>query len=454
MKHELTTLAAVAITAIAGNAFASPNPPVEAGKPSIADVTAIATPSVVNISARRTSNVASPLRWDPFFHHRPGDRRSQRYANSRGSGVIVSARGHILTNNHVVARAERIHVTLPDGREIAATVIGADPKSDLAVLKLDGNPRGLQPVKIGRSSELRLGDIVLAIGNPFGVGQSVTMGIVSAKGRANVNLVDYEDFIQTDAAINPGNSGGALINMKGELVGINTAILSRSGGYQGIGFAIPTDMAGPIMRSLIKNGRVVRGWLGVSIANVDAETAQRLGTRANNGVRVAKVVPASPAAKAGLKTDDVIVSINGKPTRSTGQLRNRIASAGANTSVELELIRGGQRQTMRVQLRALQSQTANQQTLTPLGVHVSPITPALRRQFRIPSDIKTGLVVQDSGTQNGLSHMLRRGDIILQLNGKRVRTTKQFNQAFARQARQLSMRLYRNGSIIEFSIQK
>src|SRR5690606_6115467 len=193
-----------------------------------------------------------------------------------GSGVIVSADGTILTNNHVVADAKEIKVTTYDRREFDAKVIGTDPKSDLAVIQIQGAPEGLTPIQFGDSSKLRLGEIVLAIGNPFGVGQTVTMGIVSAKGRADLGIVDYEDFIQTDAAINPGNSGGALINMAGKLVGINTAILSRSGGYQGIGFAIPTNMAMPIMQSLKANGRVVRGWLGVGIQEVDSDLAAAL----------------------------------------------------------------------------------------------------------------------------------------------------------------------------------
>src|SRR5690606_15521313 len=188
-----------------------------------------------------------------------------------GSGVIVSADGTILTNNHVVADAKEIKVTTYDRREFDAKVIGTDPKSDLAVIQIQGAPAGLTPIQFGDSSKLRLGEIVLAIGNPFGVGQTVTMGIVSAKGRADLGIVDYEDFIQTDAAINPGNSGGALINMEGKLVGINTAILSRSGGYQGVGFAIPSNMAAPIMQSLQKTGKVVRGWLGVAIQEVDQE---------------------------------------------------------------------------------------------------------------------------------------------------------------------------------------
>src|SRR5690606_1611713 len=235
---------------------------------SIADVVQKALPAVVNVSSSRVRQQRMPFHW--FFGPGPGGPQERR-EQGQGSGVIVSVSGVVLTNNHVVEKADEITVTTSDGREFEAKVLGTDPKSDLAVLQLQGDVSGLTAITFGDSSQLRLGDVVLAIGNPFGIGQTVTMGIVSAKGRADLGIVDYEDFIQTDAAINPGNSGGALINMRGELVGINTAILSRSGGYQGVGFAIPSNMAAPIMQSLQTTGRVVRGWLGVAIQEVDQE---------------------------------------------------------------------------------------------------------------------------------------------------------------------------------------
>ncbi len=246
----------------------------------IASVSERAVGSVVNISTTRTTKPAefqSPLENDPFFRHffefGPQERQPHK-EQSLGSGVIVESNGTILTNNHVVQGADEISVTLSDKRSYTAKVVGTDPKSDLAVVKLQNPPKDLRALPFGDSDALRVGEVVLAIGDPFGVGQTVTMGIVSAKGRANIGIVDYEDFIQTDAAINPGNSGGALINLHGELVGINTAILSRSGGYQGIGFAIPSSMVQSIMDSLIHEGKVVRGWLGVMIQDLDARAGQ------------------------------------------------------------------------------------------------------------------------------------------------------------------------------------
>src|SRR6187399_25252 len=261
---------------------------------SIADVVQKALPAVVNVSSSRVREASVPFHWffGPGNGGPPGEQREQ----GQGSGVIISAAGVVLTNNHVVEKADQITVTTSDGRELAAKVLGTDPKSDLAVLQLEGDTSGLTAVTFGDSSQLRLGDVVLAIGNPFGIGQTVTMGIVSAKGRADLGIVDYEDFIQTDAAINPGNSGGALINMRGELVGINTAIASRTGGYQGIGFAIPTNMAKPIMEALMKDGKVTRGYMGIGIASVSPAIAKKYGLGAQQGVLVASVEASGPAA--------------------------------------------------------------------------------------------------------------------------------------------------------------
>ncbi len=325
------------------------------GKPvSIADVTARALPSVVNVASTKIEHVdprATPFFNDPFFRNffgrrmpAPHDQREQ----GLGSGVIVSKDGIVLTNNHVVDGADEIKVYTQDKREFTVKVLGTDPKSDLAVLKLQGDTSGLQPIQLGDSSRLRLGDVVLAIGDPFGVGETVTMGIVSAKGRANVGIADYEDFIQTDAAINPGNSGGALVDMEGNLVGINTAILSRSGGYQGIGFAIPTNMAKPIMESLMKTGHVVRGWLGVSIQDVDQDLAKALNLPSTKGVLISQVQPGSPAAKAGLVRGDVVTAVRGKPVGSTGELRNVVAEAGANVKVKVDILRNGKPQSIDV----------------------------------------------------------------------------------------------------------
>jgi Do/DeqQ family serine protease len=279
---------------------------------------------------------------DPFFSDPDspayGTRPSQKRLASMGSGVIVTASGRILTNAHVVSGADDIKVTVQDGTDYQAKVVGIDPKADLAVLQLQGKLPALKPLQFGDSSQLRLGEVVLAVGNPFGVGKSVTMGIVSAKGRGNMSIEEYEDFIQTDAAINPGNSGGALVNLRGELVGINTAIASRSGGYQGIGFSIPANMVRPIMEMLAKDGRVVRGFLGVDIRTVTTDLAKENNLGASRGAVVASVQPNSPAARAGLATGDVIVSLNGGEVRTGENLRNTIALLKPGTTVDLEVI--------------------------------------------------------------------------------------------------------------------
>jgi len=306
----------------------------------IPDVAERVVDSVVNIS---TSHVveAGPASFDPFFSDpfSPGNGDAgDRKAMSKGSGVIVTASGRILTNAHVVKDADDITVTLHDGNDYEAKVIGVDPKADLAVLQLKGAPPSLKPLTFGDSSTLRLGEVVLAIGDPFGVGKSVTMGIVSAKGRGGMGIEEYEDFIQTDAAINPGNSGGALVNLKGELVGVNTAIASKSGGYAGIGFAIPTNMARPIMEMLIKDGKVSRGYLGVGIGTVTPLIAKELKLGAQRGVVVANLDPNGPGGKAGLQKGDVVVALNGTEIRTDSVLRNTIAMLKPGTVVELQVV--------------------------------------------------------------------------------------------------------------------
>ena len=312
----------------------------------ISDVAERSLASVVHISTATKSKKRNYLNRGPWEgeHVRP---------QGLGSGVVVSRDGLVLTNNHVVKDADRILITLSNGRKYEAKVVGNDPKSDLAVIKLTKSPKGLRPIKIGDSAALRLGEFVLAIGNPFGLSGSVTMGIVSAKGRANVGIVDYEDFIQTDAAINPGNSGGALVNMRGELVGINTAILSRSGGYQGIGFAIPANMFKPIMKDLIKTGKVRRGWLGVSIEDVGPKIANSLGLKEARGVMIRAVQPGSPADEAGLVSGDVIFAIKGKEVNTSSRLRNLVALTGADKSTTFKIFRKGKTKVVKVKLGIL-----------------------------------------------------------------------------------------------------
>ncbi|MCS6948975.1 MAG: trypsin-like peptidase domain-containing protein [bacterium] len=312
-----------------------------------AAVARVATPSVVNISAATIiPGRRSPLFDDPLFRYFFGDedipfRQPERVVRSLGSGVIVSRDGLILTNNHVIAGASRISVTLADGRRFAdAQVVGTDPATDLALLRIRAN--NLPAIKWGDSRALEVGEWVLAIGNPYGLSQTVTAGIVSAKGRRDVGISVYEDFIQTDAAINPGNSGGALVNIRGELVGINTAILSQSGGNVGIGFAVPSHEARRVMELLLRDGRVSRGWLGIIPARVEEGAVQ--------GVIVANLFRNSPADLAGLDIDDIILECNGRRVTSPGDLKNMIASMPAGTEVTLLIQRGMERGRVRLRV--------------------------------------------------------------------------------------------------------
>lgn len=268
-------------------------------------------------------------------------RRGGARPHSTGSGVIIKADGTIITNHHVIAGASEITVRLFNDKKFKAKIIGSDPRTDIAVIKLANPPDNLKPMTFADTSRIRLGEIVLAIGNPFGLGGSVTMGIVSAKGRANVGIVEYEDFIQTDAAINPGNSGGALVNLRGELIGINTAILSKTGGYQGIGFAIPSEMAETVMKNLIRNGHFTRGYLGVVIKDLDDRTAKYANLPSSAGAVVMEVGPNSPASAAGLKAGDIILSLDGKPVKNSGVLRNKVAMTKVGKPVVLDVVRTG-----------------------------------------------------------------------------------------------------------------
>ena len=322
------------------SAYAHPSLPMDN---SIADVAERVVESVVNIDTETEVAV------DPFFVDMFGAEDTQKM-QGKGSGVIITANGRILTNAHVINGADTIKVTLHDGSEVKAKIVGKDTKADLAVIQLEGKFPTLKPLPMGDSAGVRLGEIVLAIGDGLGVGKSVSMGIVSAKGRG-LRLADYEDFIQTDAAINPGNSGGALVNMKGELIGINTAIASRTGGYQGIGFAIPTNMAKPIMEALMKDGKIVRGYLGVGIATVSPMMAKKYGLGADKGVLIAGVEASSPGDKAGLVEGDVVTAINGSEVKTDDALRKMIGNAKPGTSIELKVVhRDGKAATLKAKL--------------------------------------------------------------------------------------------------------
>ncbi|WJW74841.1 Do family serine endopeptidase [Thiohalobacter sp. IOR34] len=310
---------------------------------SYADAVARAAPAVVNIYTTKViTQRRNPLLDDPLFRYFFGERAAgqrKRLQTSLGSGVIVSPQGYVLTNRHVVAGADQIQVLLHDGRALQATLVGADADTDVAVLSIEADD--LPSIVIGDSERLRVGDVVLAIGNPFGVGQTVTLGIVSATGRNQLGISTYENFIQTDAAINPGNSGGALINAYGELVGINTAIFSKSGGSQGIGFAIPESIAKGVMKQLIEHGRVVRGWLGIEAQDLNPVLAESFGLEDTHGLLIAGVLRNGPADQAGLEPGDVVLRMGGTPVKDAHDAMNRIAATPPGSRLVLEGMRQG-----------------------------------------------------------------------------------------------------------------
>src|SRR5881396_2268750 len=317
---------------------------------------------------------------------------------SGGSGVIIDPTGYIVTNNHVVDRASDIKVFLHDKREYSAKVIGTDPKTDLAVIKIDG--KDLPYLKWGDYDKLLVGDIVLAVGSPFGLSQTVTMGIISALGRGNVGIADYEDFIQTDASINPGNSGGALVNLKGELIGINTAIFSRTGGNEGIGFAVPVSLAKPVAESLIKIGKVVRGWLGVAIQEITPDLAKAFKVREQKGALVSDVNEQGPALKAGLQRGDVIVEFNGKEVQTVSELRNRVAQTPVGSKVSVKVFRDGQEKLLTIQIGERPSDAM------------------------LARGIEPGCAAEQAG--------LQRGDVIQEVNRQAITGLKDFEAAAAK----------------------
>jgi Do/DeqQ family serine protease len=396
-----------------------------------AEVVSRVAPSIVTVrSERLVKPAAMPFGGEegeiPFFGRGfslPGPDMAPRRQGGLGSGVIVSADGYLLTNNHVVDGAEKVRVELADKRSFTAKVVGTDAASDLAVLKVEA--AGLPALAFGDSDALRVGDVVLAFGNPLGVGQTVTMGIVSAKGRATGSGDgSFEDFLQTDAPINQGNSGGALVNTAGQLVGINSQILTPSGGNIGIGFAIPSRMAESVMTQLVKTGRVQRSQLGVAIQGVSPEIAASLGLKDERGALVSSVSKDSPAEKAGIEKGDVIVSIDGVAVSDGNALRNRIASTKPGSTVSLGLVRDGVEKTVQVTLRELASTQAADAKAEPaegarLGLSVRPVTPQDARELGIPSG-KGLLVAEVDPAGPAAAAGIRPGDVIEEVNRKPV----------------------------------
>lgn len=402
--------------------------------------------SVVNISSVRKrerggERLPAPFFDDPFFRRFFGDEFEHRMPGPRdrreqglGSGVIVSVDGYIITNHHVVEEADDVTVSLPDKRTFKAKIIGTDPKTDLAVIKIDA--ANLPVLPWGDAGQLQVGEMVLAVGNPFGLSQTVTMGIISAVGRANMGIVDYEDFIQTDAAINPGNSGGALVNLKGELIGINTAIFTRSGGYMGIGFAIPSNMAKSVMESLIAHGKVVRGWIGVSIQEVTQELAEEFGTAETTGALISDVMDESPATKAKLQRGDIITAYNETTIRDPNHLRSLVAETKPGTTVKLSILRDKQPQEVSLTIGELPKELAKaggRSSETGKGEHalagitVENAADGPERFGR--SKRRAGVTVVDIEPDSPAERAgVRIGDIIHEINRKPVRNVQDFER--------------------------
>lgn len=396
-------------------------------------------PAVVSITSSRIVKVPqNQLFNDPFFQQFfgrqfQGSPRQQR-EEGLGSGVIISADGYILTNNHVIDKATEIRVILPDKRQFPGKLVGTDPKTDVAVVKIAAS--GLPAVTLGDSSKLQVGDYAFAIGNPFGVGETATMGIVSATGRNGLDIEDYEDFIQTDAAINPGNSGGALINARGEVIGINTAILSgNSGGNQGIGFAIPINMAKYVMDQILKHGKVVRGYIGVGIQELTPDLAKAFNVTAEKGALVGNVEPNSPGAKAGLQRGDVITELDGRPVTGPNDLRLRVGTMAPGTNVQLKVLRNGETRDVTLTLgetpagKAPGSKTEGAADNSPMkGVQVDELTSDIRQQLGLGPDVK-GVVVTDVPEGSPASEAdLQRGDVIEQVNRHPVNSVSEYQR--------------------------
>jgi serine protease Do len=404
-----------------------------------APVVQTALPSVVSITTTRVVRVEDhPLFDDPFFRRFFGDRMEpppERRQQGLGSGVIVSREGHVLTNNHVIAGADDIQVVLDGRGQIPARVVGADPQTDIAVLQIEGED--LTPMALGRSADVRIGEFVLAIGNPFGVGRTVTMGIVSATGRGDLGIVGYEDFIQTDASINPGNSGGALLDQSGRLIGINTAILTGGRGFQGIGFAVPIDMARQVMEQVVQHGRVIRGFMGVSIQDVTPAVARSFGLDRTAGALVGDVTDGSPAARAGLRRGDVITEVNGEPVPDSRSLRLRVAAISPGTQVRLTVLRDGTPQQVTVTLGELPTeevefpQPPEEPDAGPavLGLQVAELTAPLRRQLNIPPNVQGAVVARTQPGSPAAMAGLQRGDLIVEVNRRPVNNAAQVRQA-------------------------
>lgn len=398
------------------------------------------TPSVVTISTESTPKKKKAKQGDDplrkFFGDDFLDKMVPTPQRGLGTGVIVDEQGHIITNNHVIGESSEVTVRLSNERSVKAKVVGTDPRTDLAVIKIKVKAELPKPAKLGDSEKLKIGEWVVAAGASFGLDNTITAGIVSAKGRALSGGSQYEDFIQTDAAINPGNSGGPLVNLRGEVVGINTAIVSKSGGYMGIGFAIPVNMAKQVLGSLITNGKVTRGWLGVGIQNLNEDLARSFDYQATEGALVGHVDPKGPAKKAGLQQGDIIVQVGNDRIKNVNQLRNLVASIKPGTSTEIMLIRAGRKESRSVTIGELPAQPTEvapeeDESVENLGLTVEEFDEGSQRRPR--TERTRGLIITQVEPQGlGARAELQPGDIIVSINGREVSKLSDFKAATAK----------------------
>ena len=430
---------------------------------SFAPVVKRTAPAVVNVYAQRVAAVAQGNRFfdDPFFRRFFGDdgsfgRPRERVQNSLGSGVIVDPAGLIVTNNHVIANGTDIKVVLADKREFEARVLLADERTDLAVLKIDVPDEDLPALTLGDSDALEVGDLVLAIGNPFGVGQTVTSGIVSALARTKVGVSDYQFFIQTDAAINPGNSGGALVSMNGELIGINTAIFSRSGGSIGIGFAIPTNMVRTVVATAESGSDAIkRPWLGAELQDVTSDIATSLGMARPEGAMIVSLHPQSPLGTSGLKRGDVILAIEGKPVESAQELGYRVATTAIGSTTIVEYQRKGERRETQVTMVAAPETVEREETLlegrNPLaGAVAANLSPAVADELGLPANTEGVAIVKLEG--GPARRFFKRGDIVVEINGVMIDSVEALRTVLESDARLWRIAIDRGGRIMKLAV--